>query len=77
MSALDESVAAAVEVLREYRDDLPRVPAIRCLCGNILGPHNHSGCGERTTMWSQDAWQIEYRARDLEAAHQRRQAVTS
>jgi len=55
-------------LLRQARDLLPTVPAVRCHCGNLTGPHANPGCGEPGQAWGEDAWAAELLARRVEGS---------
>lgn len=70
-AALDGIAQDTVALLRSRRDALPTVPGIDRSCGN-LGVHdesncNYRGCGRPVQLWSKQAWDLEFAARDIES----------
>jgi hypothetical protein len=70
-AAAKREIARAIKRLRTKRDALPTVPGVDRSCGNLGANHDeggcfHSRCGQPVQMWSRDAWDLEYAARELE-----------
>ena len=70
LTAPQREIQRTIERLRVERDALPTVPGVDRSCGN-LGVHDegncwYRNCGRPVEMWSQEAWEFEFAARDLE-----------
>lgn len=65
---VEQALLDALAELRAHRDALPTRPAIECYCGNLGGTHSNVRCGRPCEVWGDDAWRVEYLARDLERA---------